>query len=560
MRGKGVERTAAVVVGAALAVLPALPATAATATADRTTPPAPLVTEDFATSRVHTRSGPATVLVSSDALPFGYYVDRRLAERFGIDQVVAAMGQWNGVAGSRWSAKYLGLVDAAAGQAAPDGTSVVFFDRECSSDHGGHAYRRMDTAVRDEAYGAVGLYVSEVDIGVCSSVEGVRGLWAVLAHEVGHALGLDHLCDPGTDCWQPGMGDGPHACRVMYHGRAHCWPTVTERDHEALRHLYPTLRRLSGPSREETAARASYAMLRERSARTVVIARSDQSGHGPLAAAALAAGMDAPLLLARPADSGCLAGSGLEELHRAARGFARVLLVGDWPASCRSALFWRTYSAERISAAGPVSLSVTVADYLSGAKRVGDAAVLVSSSADAAGHVPDGVAGGAAAGAAGGPVLYTVREELPGSVAGWLARNEQVRTVYVLGGERVIGEAVLDELRAAGIRPVRVAGPDRVTTALELASHSELFPADSPVVVAAAGAWPDAVTGSALGGRIGAPVVITGPAPDPRVQRWLGQRRPPRGFVVGGTAAVPHEVQRAYTRHIGTFAAPFEEP
>jgi hypothetical protein len=225
--------------------------------------------------------------------------------------------------------------------------------------------------------------------------------------------------------------------------------------------------------------------------------------------------------------------------------------VGDWPPGCRNALLLRAYRSETISGSGPAGLSVAVAERLASARRLGDAAVLVSSAVDGNGHVPDGVAAGVAAAAASGPVLSTRSDALSPPVADWLGSAPGLRRVYALGGATVISEPVLDEVRRLGLGVVRVAGGDRVGTALALADRPELFAADAPVIVAGTGGWPDAVTGSALGGRLAAPVLLTGQAPDWRINRWLTARRPPSGYVVGGHGAVPYAAQWAYTRNVG---------
>src|SRR3546814_1114007 len=65
------------------------------------------------------------------------------------------------------------------------------------------------------------------------------------------------------------------------------YTTLFRSERTATVHSYPTIRRLSGPSRVETAARASFAAFGKNTAGAVVLARGDRSAHGPLAGAAL---------------------------------------------------------------------------------------------------------------------------------------------------------------------------------------------------------------------------------------------------------------------------------
>jgi hypothetical protein len=301
----------------------------------------------------------------------------------------------------------------------------------------------------------------------------------------------------------------------------------------------------------ETAARASYAAFTSRSAPVVIMAEAGGSAHGPLAAAALAGLLEAPFLLAHPEAQGCVAGAAGEELARVAADPGRVVLVGDWPASCDAALRGWGLQVDRAEAPHAVGLALEVANRVAGTGRMGDAAVLVSGRASQGGHVPDGVAGGAAAATLRGPVLFTDPQRLSSATATWLRDHQGIRQVYVLGGEAAIASQVLRDLADLGLSTHRVAGPTRVDTALALAGRPELFPGNAPAVLVAAHAWPDAVTGSALGARTGAPVLLSPPDAHPRVDAWFRARRPPGGFVVGGSAVMPHRVQWRYSRLSG---------
>lgn len=120
-------------------------------------------------------------------------------------------------------------------------------------------------------------------------------------------------------------------------------------------------------------------------------------------------------------------------------------------------------------------------------------------------------------------------------------------TVYLLGGPRALSARAEQELAAAGYRPVRLAGPTRIETAVAIAREVvRSSGAPQHIEVAAAHAWPDAVTGGAAAGRSGAPLVLTDRDRLPgAVASFLdGHRGVPR-YVLGGPAAVGEGVVAA---------------
>lgn len=523
---------------------PEVPGEPAAAAADRATAPAAIVTPMVVSAAGNLHGKPIPIVIPRAALPWKFEIARGMAARFGEQAVAAAARQWDGIPGSRWATAYQGLTDVA--EAAADGSSVIFLKHDCDAGIGGLAYWQTDGATIDQRYGTAAWYVTEVDIAVCSGITDTAGMRQTLAHEVGHAFGLGHFCEQTESCWQPGMGSSQKRCRVMYAWSNPCGRAVTDMEHSGAIHVYPRLERLAGPGRTETAARASYAAFARGTAATVVLARADQSAHGPLAGAAVSGSLAAPFLIGVPSDEGCVGGATAEELARVAAPRAQVVLVGDWPASCEDALLPWGLSIARVEGTSPVRLGVAVAEWLADAGRLGRTAFLVSTRADEHGHVPDGIAAGAAAGAHDAPVLFTEPDSLSEEVRAWLSRHPQIERVYLLGGRNALADEVAGDLSALNRTVDRVAGADRVGTAVALASRPELF-ADGSVVLAAAGSWADAVTGSAIGGRTTAPVLVTPPGGHPLVADWLRSRRPSGGIVVGGSAAVPFELQWRYS-------------
>jgi putative cell wall-binding protein len=150
---------------------------------------------------------------------------------------------------------------------------------------------------------------------------------------------------------------------------------------------------------------------------------------------------------------------------------------------------------------------------------------------------PDALAGGAAATANGGPLLFVERDGIPVDPRTELERLNPARIV-VLGGPAAVSHAVLAQLAQYSPRVDRVAGVDRYETAARIA-RSEFTKVDGSVaaaVVATGRTFPDAVTA----GAAGHPVLLvpsTGPAPAV-VKQALDALNPLGVLVLGGTSAV----------------------
>lgn len=196
---------------------------------------------------------------------------------------------------------------------------------------------------------------------------------------------------------------------------------------------------------------------------------------------------------------------------------------------------------------------------LSGATRYGTAAA-VSADTFSPGvpvafvatgkNYPDALAGVAAAGAAGGPIVLTEPNSLPGETAAELARLQPGRIV-VLGGPGVILDGVLPALQAYTAGSVtRMAGMDRYQTSAAVSAQS--FSRSSIVFVATGASFPDALGGGPLAGGLPGPLLLVKPTSVPAsIAAELDRLGTERVVIFGGAGAVSSEVATELARLTG---------
>ncbi len=175
-----------------------------------------------------------------------------------------------------------------------------------------------------------------------------------------------------------------------------------------------------------------------------------------------------------------------------------------------------------------------------------------------------------------GPLLLTPTDGLSTAVANELARVlPRGATVYLLGGEHALARNVDTAIRDLGLKPTRLAGDDRIETALAVATEVRRLYGDTHTVVIArafakagdpngTSGWVDSVTGGAWAANRRAPVLITPTdhLPD-NVRTWLTKDDPSVSVVLGGPsavsdtalAAVPNGTRVAGPDRTGTAAA-----
>lgn len=174
----------------------------------------------------------------------------------------------------------------------------------------------------------------------------------------------------------------------------------------------------------------------------------------------------------------------------------------------------------------------------------GEAGAVVLARAD---EYADALAGTPLATSVDGPLLITHSGRLAEEVGAEIRRVLPAGgTVHVLGGSAALAPAVEERLVALGYEVVRLAGGDRIATALAVADA--LGDVDD-VLLTTAYDFPDALAAGAAAAARGATAVLltTADQPHPAVDAYLAGHPSVRMWAVGGPAA------RAYPGATGVF-------
>ena len=157
-------------------------------------------------------------------------------------------------------------------------------------------------------------------------------------------------------------------------------------------------------------------------------------------------------------------------------------------------------------------------------------------------NFPDALAGVAAAGSGGGPVLLTKPNELPAETAAELGRLRPDRIV-VLGGTSVISGTVANALTAyAGSGVSRMSGANRYSTAVDVSR--ETFDDSAVVFIATGSNFPDALGGGPVAGSVPGPLLLVpGGSVPSDVASELQRLGAERVVILGGTSVVSSGVE-----------------
>jgi putative cell wall-binding protein len=124
-------------------------------------------------------------------------------------------------------------------------------------------------------------------------------------------------------------------------------------------------------------------------------------------------------------------------------------------------------------------------------------------------NYPDALSTGPAAAVFDAPLLLTLPDTLPASVASEIERIDPA-TIVIVGSAATISESVVEQLEelVPGVEIDRVAGPDRFATSRALATYAFGSTGAEQAWVATGLNFPDALSASAVGGARGLPVIL----------------------------------------------------
>ncbi|WP_432542591.1 cell wall-binding repeat-containing protein [Kineococcus sp. SYSU DK002] len=296
---------------------------------------------------------------------------------------------------------------------------------------------------------------------------------------------------------------------------------------------YVGLVRAAGADRYETAAVIAQGSFAPSAGSTVFIT----SGEAPadaLTAGPAAASLDAPLLLTR-ADA--LPEATADQLARLTPGTVYVVGGSDRVSATTLAAIAAAApgaTVQRIAGTDRYDTAVQIADrFFPGA----DGVVLTRGDT-----FPDALSGGAAAAAAGVPLMITEPGRLPAPVSTWLAGRTFEASV-VVGSPASVSEPVAAALATRTTDPAaatRVAGADRYDTAAAVAA--ELFPDAVTAVIATGDDFPDALAGVPAAALNAAPVLLLPQQCTPvSVYDYLAGSQVSSEIILGGPTSVTPE-------------------
>ncbi|MFQ6172030.1 SpoIID/LytB domain-containing protein [Oryzobacter sp. R7] len=305
----------------------------------------------------------------------------------------------------------------------------------------------------------------------------------------------------------------------------------------AVRHLTG---RLSGSDRYATGAAVAQRVAP--SATSVVLAAGDSSLVDAAVSGPLAGTLVAPLLLTART---YLPAATVAELNRRGSTVRTAYVVGGpgvVSEAVVSALKGRGLTVVRVAGSDRYGTSEAVAAQIASRRTVSGIVVVGGDG------LADALGASGAANATKEPILLTPAAGLAEATRRALTTTKATHA-RVVGGESVVGPAVVSELTSRGLQVVRLAGDDRYGSSAAVAEFYRTRVPSTAEVVLTAGA-DEALVDSLVAGSLGKLLVLTSRGSLPEATARTLQRTADLDLVtaVGGTSAVPAGLLTAAAR------------
>jgi putative cell wall-binding protein len=281
--------------------------------------------------------------------------------------------------------------------------------------------------------------------------------------------------------------------------------------------------RYSGIDRYETSIQISRNGW---SSSDVVVLATGADFPDALSAAPLAKKYNAPILLSNPNQLTQATETEIDRLHA-----KEIYIIGGYGAisqDIENKLVSKGIKCTRIQGRDRYQTSLAIANYLGGASEIfvatGD-------------NFPDALSIASYAANQEIPIILTKTDSLPTGVNEFIKDNG-ITKAYVIGGTGVISDNILNILPGAE----RIAGNNRYETNIAVFSKFQFN--FSATLFATGENFPDALSGSALAGQGGFPIVLVSPNMPSGVISSLRANRDmmKMKYILGGEGVVPNNI------------------